>query len=121
NATDRLPKLHADGLRLKQVLLNFLSNGIKFTPVGGQVTLDAQMGDHERFVIRVIDTGIGMAAEDIPKALSPFGQLESTRARRYPGTGLGLPLSKALIELHGGELRIESEAGKGTTVIVTLP
>jgi PAS domain S-box-containing protein len=119
--TDRLPKLHADGLRLKQVLLNLLSNGIKFTPAGGRVTLDAHLGDHQKFVIRVTDTGIGMSSEDIPKALSPFGQLESTRARRYPGTGLGLPLSKALIELHGGELSIESEAGKGTTVIVTLP
>jgi PAS domain S-box-containing protein len=119
--TDRLPKLNADGLRLKQVLLNLLSNAIKFTPAGGRVTLDADMGDQKRFVIRVTDTGIGMAPEDIPKALSPFGQLESTRARRYPGTGLGLPLSKALIELHGGELRIESEAGKGTAVIVTLP
>ena len=85
------------------------------------MTLDASMGEHQRFIIRVSDTGIGMASEDIPKALSPFGQLESARTRRYPGTGLGLPLSKALIELHGGELRIESEAGKGTTVIVTLP
>ncbi len=120
-AADRLPKLNADGLRLKQVLLNLLSNAIKFTPAGGRVTLAANMDDDERFVIRVSDTGIGMAPEDIPKALSPFGQLESTRARRYPGTGLGLPLSKALIELHGGELRIESEAGKGTSVIVTLP
>ncbi len=116
-----MPKLNADGLRLKQVLLNLLSNAIKFTPAGGRVTLAAQMGNDKRFVIRVSDTGIGMAPEDIPKALSPFGQLESTRARRYPGTGLGLPLSKALIELHGGELRIESEAGKGTSVIVTLP
>ena len=119
--TGHLPNLQADGLRLKQVLLNLLSNAIKFTPPGGHVTLDASVDDQRSLVIRVADTGIGMAPEDIPKALSPFGQLESTRARRYPGTGLGLPLSKALIELHGGKLRIDSEAGRGTTVTVTIP
>ena len=120
-ATEELPKLHADGLRLKQVMLNLLSNAIKFTPSGGRVTLDAGLGDHNEVILRVADTGIGMAAQDIPKALSPFGQLETDRARRFPGTGLGLPLSKALVELHGGHLRIDSTPGQGTTVTVTIP
>jgi PAS domain S-box-containing protein len=119
--SEHLPKIQADALRLKQVLLNLLSNAIKFTPPGGRITLDASVDDQRKLVIRVTDTGIGMASEDIPKALSPFGQLESTRARRYPGTGLGLPLSKALIELHGGQLRIDSEAGRGTTVTIVIP
>jgi signal transduction histidine kinase len=72
-------------------------------------------------VIKVIDTGIGMAREDIPKALEPFGQVDSKLSRKYEGTGLGLPLSKALVELHGGKLEIESEPGVGTTVTVVLP
>jgi signal transduction histidine kinase len=72
-------------------------------------------------VIRVIDTGIGMAAEDIPKALEPFGQVDSKLSRKYEGTGLGLPLSKALVELHGGALEIQSAPGAGTTVTVVLP
>jgi signal transduction histidine kinase len=116
-----LPKLRVDERRLKQVLLNLLSNAIKFTPPGGRVSLDARVTERGDLLIRVADTGIGIAPSDIPKALSPFGQIESTFARRYPGTGLGLPLSKALIELHGGELHLESDAGKGTTVIATLP
>jgi len=119
--TDHLPKLQADGLRLKQVLLNLLSNAIKFTPAGGRVTLEAGISEHNGVTLQVADTGIGMAAEDIPKALSPFGQLETDRARRFPGTGLGLPLSKALVELHGGHLHIDSTPGKGTVVTVTLP
>jgi PAS domain S-box-containing protein len=119
--SDQLPKLHADGLRMKQVLLNLLSNAIKFTPAGGRVSLEAATGEHSGLMLRVTDTGIGMAPQDIPKALSPFGQLETTHARQHAGTGLGLPLSKALVELHGGQLRIESELGKGTTVTVLLP
>jgi PAS domain S-box-containing protein len=119
--SEELPALHADGLRLKQVLLNLMSNAIKFTPAGGRVTLKAETADGHGLHLRVIDTGIGMAPEDIPKALSPFGQLETSMSRRYPGTGLGLPLSKALVELHGGRLHIDSVLGKGTTVTISLP
>src|SRR5262249_26781752 len=100
--TAQLPKLNADGLRLKQVLLNLLSNAVKFTPQGGRVTLTGAVDDKGGVAISVTDTGIGMAAEDIPQALSPFGQIETDKARRFSGTGLGLPLSKALVELHGG-------------------
>jgi signal transduction histidine kinase len=71
--------------------------------------------------IAVSDTGIGMAAKDIPKALEPFSQIDSSMTRKYGGTGLGLPLSKLFAELHGGRLNIESELGRGTTVTVTLP
>ncbi len=116
-----LPPLLADERRLKQVLLNLLSNAVKFTPSGGSVTLTANDEGAGGFVIRVIDSGIGMAGEDIPKALEPFGQVDSKLARKYEGTGLGLPLSKALVELHGGSLQIESEPGVGTTVTVVFP
>ena len=116
-----LPLLLADERRLKQVLLNLLSNAVKFTNAGGRVTLSVDDEGARGLAIRVIDTGIGMASEDIPKALEPFGQVDSKLARKYEGTGLGLPLSKALVELHGGSLRIESELGVGTTVTVIFP
>ena len=110
-----------DERRLKQILLNLLSNAVKFTPAGGRVTLEASHDPARGFVIRVADTGIGMDPADIPKALEPFGQVDSKIARKYEGTGLGLPLSKALVELHGGKLAIESAVGAGTTATVVLP
>jgi signal transduction histidine kinase len=118
---DDLPPLRGDERRLKQVLINLLSNAVKFTPGGGRVALEAAVDAERGLVIKVIDTGIGMAREDIPKALEPFGQVDSKLSRKYEGTGLGLPLSKALVELHGGKLEIESEPGVGTTVTVVLP
>ena len=118
---DHLPPLRADERRLKQVLINLLSNAVKFTPAGGRVMLDATVDAQRGLVISVIDTGIGMAAADIPKALEPFGQVDSRLSRKYEGTGLGLPLSKALVERHGGRLEIASEPGAGTTVTVVLP
>jgi signal transduction histidine kinase len=116
-----LPDLYADEIKVKQILLNLLSNAVKFTPEGGRVTTTAQVDDGGRFVLSVADTGIGIAPENIGKAMSAFGQVDSSLARRYQGTGLGLPLSKALAELHGGTLALESEQGVGTTVTVTLP
>jgi PAS domain S-box-containing protein len=118
---DNLPPLRGDERRLKQVLINLLSNAVKFPPGGGRVALEAAVDAVRGLVIKVIDTGIGMAREDIPKALEPFGQVDSKLSRKYEGTGLGLPLSKALVELHGGKLEIESEPGVGTTVTVVLP
>ncbi len=114
------PLLHADTRRVRQVLLNLLSNAIKFTPRGGEIrvmTIDSggELG------IAIADTGIGIAAEDIPRALERFGQLDSSLSRKYEGTGLGLPLSKRLMELHGGRLEIESVVGIGTTVTATFP
>jgi PAS domain S-box-containing protein len=117
---DDLPLVFVDERRLKQVLLNLLSNAVKFTQPGGRVTVEAS-ADQRGFVMRVIDTGIGIAPADIPKALEPFGQVDSKLSRKYEGTGLGLPLSKGLVELHGGRLELASEVGVGTTVTIVLP
>jgi signal transduction histidine kinase len=115
-----LPILRADERRVRQVLLNLLSNAIKFTPRGGRVRLIAYC-DEKEFLVQVADTGIGMAKEDIPRALERFGQLDSDLNRKYEGTGLGLPLTKKLIELHGGRLDIDSELCVGTKVTVAFP
>ena len=115
-----LPYVHADGRRLKQIMLNLMSNAVKFTPSGGDVTVRAAVLA-EGLEIAIADTGIGIAAHDLAKALQPFGQIDSRMSRKYQGTGLGLPLAKAMIELHGGSLRLESELGRGTTAILRLP
>jgi len=116
-----LPVLLADERKAKQILLNLLSNAIKFTLPGGSVTVDAGVTPDGELTLSVTDTGIGMLAEDIPKALTPFGQIDSRLARKHEGTGLGLSLCKSLIELHGGKLWIESEPGVGTRVTAEFP
>ena len=116
-----LPALLADELRTKQILLNLLSNAIKFTPKGGSVKLKVDIDSENRFLFSVIDSGIGIAPENIDTVLSDFGQADGSLTRKYDGSGLGLPLSKKLAELHGGELVIESELGAGTTVTVLFP
>jgi signal transduction histidine kinase len=120
NTSDPRPRLRIDELKLKQILLNLLSNAIKFTPPGGRVQVATAL-DSDGFVIKVRDTGIGIASNDLPKVLIPFTQLDSKLSRKHGGTGLGLPLTKGLVELHGGSLAIESEVGVGTTVTVRLP
>jgi signal transduction histidine kinase len=119
----RLPKqltMWGDAGRLQQMLLNLLSNAVKFTEAGGKVTVSADiLGGSVR--IQVADTGIGMSADEIPIALAAFGQVDSRLARRYEGTGLGLPLARSIAELHGGKLALDSERGRGTTVTVLLP
>jgi signal transduction histidine kinase len=116
-----LPPIRADQRALKQVLLNLLSNAVKFTPAGGQITLQATIEPDGGVAFRVRDTGIGIAAADLPKALEPFGQVDSALARKYDGAGLGLPISRALVELHRGRFVLASEPGVGTTVTVSLP
>ncbi|MCZ6859219.1 MAG: PAS domain-containing protein [Alphaproteobacteria bacterium] len=116
-----LPKLRADRRMLKQILVNLLSNAVKFTPQGGRVTVSAHCDPATGYALTVADTGIGIALEDIPKALARFEQVDAKLDRRYEGTGLGLPLSKAFVELHGGSLELESEVGVGTTVTVRFP
>ncbi|HUC60717.1 MAG TPA: PAS-domain containing protein [Alphaproteobacteria bacterium] len=116
-----LPTVRVDPLRLKQVLLNLLSNSVKFTPEGGDVTVSGGVSPAGEFVLAIVDTGIGIAPEDMARVLEPFGQVDSTMHRRYEGTGLGLPLAKALVELHGGTLALDSKVGVGTTVTVRLP
>jgi two-component system cell cycle sensor histidine kinase PleC len=115
-----MPIIEGDPVRLRQVLLNLLSNAIKFTPAGGVASVHmARCREGVRIEIR--DTGIGMATADIPRALEPFGQVDTSLSRRHGGTGLGLPLCKLFVERHGGSMDIRSVLGKGTIVGVTLP
>ncbi len=120
DAPDPSLKVRGDPARLRQVLLNILSNAVKFTESGGEVHVTASRKGRKA-VIELRDNGIGMRPDDIPTAMSMFGQIDSTLARKYEGTGLGIPLSMAIIELHGGTLDIESTFGGGTTVTITLP
>ena len=120
-ARDGVPRLQADERAVKQILLNLLSNAVKFTPEGGRVAVGAELRGDGSLAISIDDTGIGIAAENIPRALAPFSQVDSSLSRRYEGTGLGLPLVKSLIELHGGTLELESEEGKGTLATIIFP
>ena len=115
-----LPLIRGDQMRIKQVLLNLMSNAVKFTPAGGRVSISAQ-SDADGLSIAVKDTGIGMSPDDLAVAVQPFRQIDSALSRRFAGTGLGLPLAKALMELHGGWIDIDSEPGKGTTATMCLP
>jgi len=110
----------ADRGRLRQVLLNLLSNAIKFSTDGGRVTLSARLEDAARVRIAVTDRGIGIASADQRKLFQEFVQLDASESRRYEGTGLGLALSKRLVELHGGTIGVESELGTGSTFWFTL-
>jgi PAS domain S-box-containing protein len=117
-----LPPLVADERKLKQILINLLSNAVKFTPAGGAVRMAAQRdpGSGE-LVVTVADTGIGIAPADIPRVMEPFGQVDNPINRKYRGTGLGLPLTKGLVELHGGSFQLDSTPGVGTAVTIRLP
>ena len=116
-----LPPIDSDEQKLRQVLINVLSNALKFTPAGGRVTICAQPERDGGCRIAVEDNGIGMTPENIPVALAPFGQIDSSLARKYGGAGLGLPIAKRFAVLLGGRLDIRSTAGAGTTVTITLP
>jgi signal transduction histidine kinase len=118
---DDLPILVADELRMKQILLNLLSNSVKFTRRLGSATVGAAVQPDGNLAIWVADTGIGMTKGEIALALEPFRQVDSDLARKYEGTGLGLPLARALVEMHGGRLEIVSTPGVGTTVTVLFP
>jgi PAS domain S-box-containing protein len=113
--------LMADRRMIKQILRNLISNAIKFTPPGGTVAVSVVRADDLGLCLDIEDTGIGMAPEDIPLALDRFSQVDSTLARPYEGTGLGLSLAKSLVEKHGGVLEIDSAPGCGTTVRVRFP
>lgn len=120
DAPAQLPILHADERMLRQMLLNLLSNAVKFTPSGGRAWISAKASDNV-LRIAVHDTGLGMAAHEIPKALAPFGQVRGVLNRNHQGTGLGLPLVKSLAELHGGKLDLASMPGQGTVATISLP
>lgn len=116
-----IPGLLADKRMVKQILLNLLSNAVKFTPRGGRITVAAWSDDAGRITIQTSDTGIGMTADEIGKALTPFHRSESAFNRRFEGTGLGLPITKSLAEAHGAGFRIESEPDVGTRCAVIFP
>ncbi len=121
DAIDRdLPWVRGDNRRVRQVLINLLSNAVKFTPEGGHVRVSAA-NKKDGLAIFVCDTGIGIAPEQIAKVFEPFGQIESKLSRKHEGTGLGLPIAKRLVELHGGILTIESKPNVGTRATVVLP
>ncbi|KPF78047.1 histidine kinase [Brevundimonas sp. AAP58] len=116
-----LPEVEADYRGLKQVMLNLISNAVKFTPEGGSITVSVHPMAGDRVRIAVTDTGIGIAAEDLARLAQPFEQVEGQHSKTTQGTGLGLALTKSLIELHGGQMRMESEPGEGTTVSFDIP
>ena len=115
------PLLRGDPQRLRQIVLNLLSNAAKFTESGGRVWIETSILPDGSARLAVGDTGIGMAEHEIAIALTPFRQVDSSMARQHEGTGLGLPIVKALVELHSGELTIDSIPGEGTLVTVLLP
>ncbi|MDH3230560.1 MAG: CHASE domain-containing protein [Alphaproteobacteria bacterium] len=118
---ETMPALFADERALKQIILNLLSNAIKFTPRKGYVTVSASFDRDRGLFVNISDTGIGISDHDLQTILKPFIQVDSSLARKYEGTGLGLTLTKSLVELHGGVLEIESQLGRGTTVSAVFP
>ena len=117
---DGIPEIHADERMVKQIVFNLLSNAVKFTPDGGQVGIEAAKED-EHIRVTVWDTGIGIREEDKEKLFKDFQQLDSGGDKRYQGTGLGLALSKRLVEMHGGRIWVDSEPDKGSRVNFILP
>jgi two-component system cell cycle sensor histidine kinase PleC len=116
-----LPQFRCDAKKLQQILINLLANAIKFTPAGGAVSLLVSRDPAGDLLMRIADTGVGIPQDKISVALSPFGQVDSPLAEKNDGVGLGLPLTKRLVELHDGTLRIDSEPDRGTTVTLRFP
>ena len=117
----RLPELEVDARRIRQILINLLSNAHKFSPEGGHILLSARRNRDGGATIAVVDSGIGMTPEQIELALQPFAQVQSIYTRSEEGTGLGLPIARGLARQHGGDLYLESEPGKGTAAVLLLP
>lgn len=117
-----ISSFYADPQRLKQILINLLTNAVKFTPERGGVTLNVSTDeDMDQILFSISDTGIGIARDDLKKLFTPFTQLDSSLSRQYTGTGLGLALVEKLTDLHGGSVQVESEFGKGSRFVITLP
>lgn len=121
DVAESLPNVRADERRLKQMLINLMANAVKFTPAGGHVLMRAWLTVDGGLGLQVRDNGIGIAPHHLATALAPYGQIDNSLSRRLPGTGLGLSLTKAMAELHGGSLTLESAEGSGTTVTILLP
>jgi signal transduction histidine kinase len=116
-----LPRVHCDREKVRQCLINLVNNAVKFTPAGGQVSLEARPLPEERVALVVNDSGIGIAAPDLPRVFDVFYQVDSSSTREYGGAGLGLAIVKSYVEAHGGEVSVESAVGKGTTFTLVLP
>jgi len=116
-----LPPIRGDEHKLRQIFVQLISNAIKFNVKGGQAVIDAGRLPDDGVAVLIRDSGIGMTAEEIEVAMTPFGQVDGSRARWREGTGLGLPIAKSLVELHGGGLEIRSVKGEGSEVAVLLP
>jgi two-component system cell cycle sensor histidine kinase PleC len=116
-----LPRLWADELKLRQVLINILSNAIKFTPPGGRIEIEAGADAGTGFTLSVTDSGVGIAAEHLGMVMQPFAQVANVLTRTHGGAGLGLPISKALMELHDGSFKLRSQPDVGTAVTLWLP
>ncbi|MDB5740997.1 MAG: integral rane sensor signal transduction histidine kinase, partial [Alphaproteobacteria bacterium] len=114
-------RLFAVERMIRQIMINLVGNAIKFTPAGGCVTVSGMAIENGGYAVTVKDSGIGMSDEDIVKALTPFGQVENKMTATHNGTGLGLPLAKAMLELHGGVLTITSSPHQGTTIMLRFP
>jgi signal transduction histidine kinase len=106
---------------VKQMLINLLANAVKFTPRGGQVTVRVQQDSAGAIALMITDTGIGISETDMAKVMEPFGQADGSLRRRYDGTGLGLPLVRSFVELHGATFDLDSRVGAGTTAVVRFP
>jgi len=116
-----MPMIMGDPLRIKQILINLVGNAVKFTPKKGRIRIEAGAAQQGYAVVAVTDTGEGMTASEVETAMRPFGQVETGFNKRHEGTGLGLPIAYALVRMHGGDLRIDSQKGAGTRVTVILP
>ena len=121
DAPDSLPEITGDRERIEQVVVNILSNAVKYTPSGGHIRLAACEGGKNTVRITVQDDGIGIPAEDVPRLFERFYRVDKARSRAAGGTGLGLAIAKEIVEKHGGHIELASEYGKGTTVHITLP
>lgn len=119
--TANLPAIRGDASKLQQAFNNLISNAVKFTLRGGSVKIEAVRLTDGNMAVMIHDTGVGMSPEELNIAMTPFGQVDGSRSRWREGTGLGLPIARSLIELHGGEIKMKSEKGKGTSVAVVLP
>ena len=117
---DDLPVMVGDPRAFKQIVLNLVSNAVKFTERGGTVTVSAAV-EGARLTVRIADTGVGIAADDLKRIGDPFFQAGTTYQRRHEGTGLGLSIVKSLVAMHGGEMTVQSKVDEGTTVTVALP
>ncbi len=116
-----LPRVYCDREKIRQCLINLVNNAVKFTPAGGQVVLEARPMPGDRIGLLVTDTGIGIGSDHLPRVFDVFYQVDSSSTREYGGAGLGLAIVKSYVDAHGGEVKVESVVGKGTSFTVVLP